>query len=56
MGPEKDVSLLRNETKGEAWTATGIGYGVRGSRREDLTIRLQGELIRVDYMGAMVED
>ena len=42
MGPEQSISVLANQTKGVKWDGTGVGYGVRGSRREDLTIRLEG--------------
>jgi hypothetical protein len=42
MGPEKDVSVLGEQVRGTAWNGTGIGYGVRGSNRIDLTFRLQG--------------
>ena len=42
MGPEQDVKLLDNELKGTNWAGTGVGYGVRGSRRQDLTIRREG--------------
>lgn len=44
MGPEQDISVLVNQTNGIRWDGTGVGYGVRGSRREDLTIRLGGRL------------
>ncbi|KAJ9612643.1 hypothetical protein H2200_004240 [Cladophialophora chaetospira] len=46
MGPEQDISVLVNQTNGIRWDGTGVGYGVRGSRREDLTIRL-GDIIQV---------
>ncbi|OCT54579.1 hypothetical protein CLCR_11449 [Cladophialophora carrionii] len=39
MGPEQNISVLANQTTGVRWDGTGIGYGVRGSHREDLTIR-----------------
>lgn len=42
MGPEQGISVLENELKGVKWDGTGVGYGVRGSRRQDLTIRLEG--------------
>jgi hypothetical protein len=42
MGPEQDISVLENELKSIRWDGTGVGYGVRGSRRQDLTIRLEG--------------
>ena len=50
MGPEQDISVLANQTNGIRWDGAGIGYGVRGSRREDLTIRLEGML------GISIED
>jgi hypothetical protein len=43
MGPEKNISVLGDQVKGITWDGTGIGYGVRGSRRVDLTLRLQGK-------------
>lgn len=42
MGPEQSLSILSSQLEGVNWDGTGIGYGVRGSRREDLTIRLEG--------------
>jgi hypothetical protein len=41
MGPEKDISVLGDQVRGTTWDGTGIGYGVRGSNRVDLTLRLQ---------------
>lgn len=43
MGPEKNVTVLREQVRGTVWDGTGIGYGVRGSNRVDLTTRLQGK-------------
>jgi hypothetical protein len=43
MGPEQNISVLAEQLDGVRWDGAGIGYGVRGSRMEDLTIRLEGE-------------
>jgi hypothetical protein len=42
MGPEQNISVLQGQIDGVEWDTTGIGYGVRGSKRQDLTIRLEG--------------
>ena len=39
MGPEQNISVLANQIDGVHWDGTGVGYGIRGSHREDLTIR-----------------
>ena len=39
MGPEQDLSVLANQTDGIRWGETEVGYGVRGSYREDLAVR-----------------
>ncbi|EMD00687.1 hypothetical protein BAUCODRAFT_135482 [Baudoinia panamericana UAMH 10762] len=41
MGPEVDISVLDGRLNDTAWDITGIGYGVRGSNREDLTLRFK---------------
>ena len=46
VGPEQPVSVLEDQMRGVKWDGTGVGYGVRGSRREDLTIRLE-EIIQL---------
>jgi len=52
MGPEQDISKLRDlihdadsEGKPIPWTGTGVGFGVRGSNREDVTTRFKGGFI-----------
>jgi hypothetical protein len=44
MGPEQPLSVLDKQMGDIHWTATGIGYGVRGSNRTDLTLRLEGKM------------
>lgn len=41
-GPEQDVGIYADRLKGRKWQGTGVGYGVRGTRLPDLTIRLEG--------------
>lgn len=42
MGPEQPISVLSEQMDGISWDATGVGFGVRGSNRTDLTLRLEG--------------
>ena len=42
MGPEVDTSVLQKQIRGHNWDGTGVGYGVRGSRLENLTVRFTG--------------
>ncbi|KAL6248735.1 hypothetical protein RBB50_003797 [Rhinocladiella similis] len=39
MGPEQPLSVLSSQMDGIRWDGTGIGYGVRGSRLQNLTLR-----------------
>jgi hypothetical protein len=41
FGPEQPVSILSDRMKGIKWEGTGVGFGVRGSNRTDLTIHLE---------------
>lgn len=41
MGPEQPLSVLSDQLKGINWDATGVGYGVRGSSVQNLTVRLE---------------
>ncbi|KAI9705289.1 MAG: hypothetical protein M1820_005288 [Bogoriella megaspora] len=41
MGPEQSMSVLDGRLQGIAWGVNGIGFGVRGSNRDDLTVRLK---------------
>lgn len=41
-GPEKDRAIYAERLRGRRWQGTGVGYGVRGSRLPDLTVRLEG--------------
>lgn len=43
MGPEQNVSVLADQMTGVKWDGTGVGYGVRGSNLQDLTIRFEGK-------------
>ena len=42
MGPEQPLSVLSGQMDGINWDGTGVGYGVRGSRLENLTLRFAG--------------
>jgi hypothetical protein len=44
MGAETPIERLEEQMQGVKWDGTGVGYGVRGARLQDLTIRLEGEL------------
>lgn len=44
MGPELNLSVLANQVAGTYWHGTGVGYGVRGSHLQNLTIRFAGNL------------
>ncbi|EXJ63244.1 hypothetical protein A1O7_03691 [Cladophialophora yegresii CBS 114405] len=46
MGPEQDINVLAKQTNGVRWDGTGIGYGVRGSHLEDLTVRF-GDIVQL---------
>ncbi|RVX69770.1 hypothetical protein B0A52_06415 [Exophiala mesophila] len=41
-GPEQDVGIYADRLRGKKWQGTGVGYGVRGARLPDLTVRLEG--------------
>ena len=43
MGPEQPISKLGDQLRGINWDGMGVGYGVRGSPLENLTIRLEGK-------------
>lgn len=42
MGPEQNINNLSDQMNDIEWDGTGVGYGVRGSHLEDLTIRFTG--------------
>jgi hypothetical protein len=41
MGPEVPTSTLEQKMRGTRWDGTGVGYGVRGARLPELTVRLE---------------
>ncbi|KAH7310618.1 hypothetical protein B0I35DRAFT_481924 [Stachybotrys elegans] len=41
MGPEIDMSVMEEAMQGQTWHGTGVGYGMRGSQRPDVTIRFE---------------
>jgi hypothetical protein len=44
MGPEQPLSAFDEQVGGgQHWDGVGMGYGVRGSRLENLTIRAEGK-------------
>lgn len=45
MGPEQPLSVLSGQMDGINWDGTGVGYGVRGSRLENLTLRFTGTFL-----------
>ena len=47
MGPEQNISRLSDRLDGLHWAATGVGFGVRGSHEEELTLRLRGKVATV---------
>jgi hypothetical protein len=42
MGPEQGIEVLEQQMRGVHWDGTGVGYGVRGARLSELTVRLEG--------------
>ena len=46
MGAEAPIEKLEEQMKDTRWDGTGVGYGVRGARLPDLTIRLEGTSIQ----------
>lgn len=43
VGPEEDYAkILEDQLCGTQWHGTGVGYGLRSSRLENLTIQLEG--------------
>jgi len=44
MGPEQPISKLSDQLKGINWDGTGVGFGVRGSPLQNLTVRLEGRI------------
>jgi hypothetical protein len=43
MGPEQNMSVLSKQLEGHRWAGAGVGYGVRGARGVDLTLRFKGK-------------
>lgn len=43
MGPEQPLDVLADQMTGVDWDVIGVGYGVRGSRLENVTIRFAGK-------------
>ncbi|QDS69671.1 hypothetical protein FKW77_009558 [Venturia effusa] len=41
MGPEKDISIFAKYLDGTQWHGAGVGYGIRGSRIPEVTVRLE---------------
>lgn len=47
VGPEKDYTkILKEQMAGIEWHGTGVGYGLRSSRLQNLTIQLEGIVSR----------
>lgn len=46
MGPEQPIDILTEHVQSNHWGVAGIGFGVRGSNRTDLTIRFTGQYYR----------
>ncbi|KAI9150884.1 hypothetical protein HJFPF1_10661 [Paramyrothecium foliicola] len=44
-GPEQDMSLTANRMKGRRWPLTGIGYGLRAAKSEELITQFEDQLI-----------
>ena len=49
MGPEKGTGVLIKQINGTKWDGAGVGFGVRGSNRPDVTVLFGGELSTVTY-------
>ena len=56
FGPEQPLDVLVEQLNGIHWHGTGVGYGVRGSRLENVTIRFEEilDLYREVAPGAQV--
>lgn len=45
MGPDQGIEVLEQQMRGVRWDGTGVGYGVRGARLPELTVRFEGKSI-----------
>jgi hypothetical protein len=45
FGPETDIKTFGEEFRDINWSGLGVGFGVRGSRREDLTIQFESKFM-----------
>ncbi|RDI77212.1 hypothetical protein Vi05172_g12772 [Venturia inaequalis] len=41
MGPDQDISVFSKFLDGTQWQGAGVGFGIRGSRVPELTVRLE---------------
>lgn len=41
MGPDQNISVFSKFLDGTEWQGAGIGYGIRGTKIPDLTVRLE---------------
>ncbi|TID23795.1 hypothetical protein E2P81_ATG03359 [Venturia nashicola] len=41
MGPDQDISVFSKYLEGTQWQGAGIGYGIRGTKIPELTVRLE---------------
>lgn len=49
VGPEQDyTTILKEQMHGIKWHGTGVGYGLRSSRLQNLTIQLEGMFFHDD--------
>lgn len=45
MGPEQNISVFSKFLDGTQWQGAGIGYGIRGTKLPELTVRLEDILM-----------
>lgn len=41
MGPDQNISVFSKFLDGTQWQGAGVGYGIRGSKVPELTVRLE---------------
>jgi hypothetical protein len=50
FGPEQSLKVLEKESEDITWAATGVGFGIRGAKREDVTARFEGQSVLLSYL------
>ena len=50
FGPEVNIKVLGDQFGDIHWSGMGVGFGVRGSRREDITIQFESKIMLLSDM------